>query len=77
MSHPSIRCPKCGGAGSVSIPEGLIHTLKRMGRGEKTASDLLEPNLKHPTICNRLAALLALGLVSRERKGREWVYFKK
>lgn len=75
-----ICCPRCGGRGLVLLeaaaPE-MAQTLTWLRQHGPAAAGAICRGLKTPTttgMANRLVALLELGLVTREKQGREWVY---
>lgn len=73
-------CHKCGGTGKIELPEGLQETLKIVTAMKRaTAVDVQKRSQNgaafHPTAFNnRLTDLVALGLLTRERAGRVWIY---
>lgn len=77
MKQPTMICPGCGGTGEMPIPPHLADTLAALKtRRHGTALDLSLsfPGITVNAISNRLAELLQLDFVSRQRRGKFWVY---
>ena len=81
ISTLTRACPRCRGAGKVPLSEHLLSVLRLLERKSGTAIELREraggdrrwaPTAK--AFNNRLEELRGLGLVTREKVGREWVY---
>lgn len=74
MKH-TIKCDKCGGGGTLPLPDHLAHTLQML-RTPKSATDMhsLVPSVSAGCFSNRLGELLALGFVKREKNGKFWRY---
>jgi hypothetical protein len=72
-----IPCRKCHGEGVIPMPQHLFETLTEV-RGETTTEDLAEKNssITRNGFNNRLEALRKLGLLTRTRCGKEWIYRK-
>ena len=77
-SNPAVRvpCSSCGGTGHVPLVPSLSETLDALRDGPRTAESLAhELNVWNTTAMNnRLEKLRALGLVSRVRVVRGYVY---
>lgn len=74
-----VTCPKCCGTGLAEIDESLLETLTRikMRKSKSAVAEELRWNTDGVTInavSNRLKKLLQLGLVTRKRKGKYWIY---
>jgi hypothetical protein len=76
-----ICCPKCRGEGRISLSEAfapLAETLALLREhGPMTANELqpmVSKKILITGINNRLEDLRSLGLVSREKRSREWLY---
>ncbi len=71
----TISCPECHGKGNIPLPYHLAMTLGML-RTPKTATELggLIPSISASSFSNRLAELMALGFVKREREGKFWRY---
>ena len=75
-----MPCQKCKGSGKVDLSFDLMETLEFV-RKKKTATvaevrKAIDPRheLQSTAFNNRLAQLLELGLLKRNRKSREMVY---
>lgn len=80
MSTPHIACHFCEGKGRLPLSLHLSLVLNRIPRrGSITALQLLEhfDGVEHRAMCNRLADLFNLNLVTRERDGKQWFYTRK
>lgn len=77
MKH-LIDCPGCEGSGKVELHEHLRETLDWIpSRGATSAYELLNehPHVGQPSAFNnRLERLRGLGLVTRQRHGKTWLY---
>lgn len=80
---PKVPCERCDGTGIVNITSALYDTYNIVKR-LKTATSF--DVLKHPDfrdrmvpsgMSNRLEKLHRLGLLSRIRNGRAWIYSVK
>lgn len=74
-----IICGRCGGTGTMPMPEWLSETLALIPR--KSAVTTADIGRKIPGVTrnaqnNRLECLRLLGFVSRERRGKFWLYRK-
>lgn len=71
----TIPCHHCQGKGIEPLPENLAETLSLI-RGKTTTEKLSAklPGVKRTAQNNRLEKLRVLGLVKRERNGKEWIY---
>lgn len=73
------QCTSCRGTGKVSLEGALLDTLSKFsGKTRLTCADLHDPGrgvTKNATN-NRLEKLRGFGLLLRERKGREWSYYR-
>lgn len=83
MKPPIIACSKCNGTGKIELPAPLLEVLTVMNdepRKMWLVSEIhkLAPNYTSfgvTAINNRLEALRELGLVTREKFGKQWRYF--
>ena len=73
-----IACTRCGGTGIVNLPPEYVTTLKVLGAGAKTATDLyrcMSDCVSPSAANNRLEWLRRHGFVTRERiNGKQWAY---
>lgn len=72
-----MPCGRCLGLGKVPIPDGLIDALTELRGGPRTVADVwarISPTTARTAVNNRLEDLRRLGLVTRRRVGKVWVY---
>lgn len=80
MKPPTIDCPKCHGEGRIELPESLQLTLLALGRLKKSTAADVQRVLDHKkdfhitAFNNRLNELVKLGLATRVRQSRNWMY---
>ena len=75
-------CDKCNGTGDVPLPPHLKEALdivtssypKFDGVDASFVRRHTRGEVKESAMCNRLKRLLVLGLVSRFRSGKSWIY---
>lgn len=72
---PAITCEKCSGSGKVPLHEHLAETLGKIPACGAVAENVQSNGITQNAVSNRLADLLALGLVIRQREGKFWRYF--
>ncbi len=77
MNAIHMTCPRCEGAGKIELPEHLSETLgcfitssKPKTAGVIAAKLDIEPG----AASNRLVDLFSLGLLTRKRSGKFWLY---
>lgn len=67
---PLVRCPRCGGAGHVDLPEHLLKTYQAVGDKPLTTAQIYKATGSRGRITaenNRLSDLEQLGLVKSRR----------
>lgn len=73
-----MTCPCCSGTGRVGLVPHLQETLDWLRAQENgTAQEVHRAGKGGEGVtaaCNRLKGLFRLGLASRRKHGREWVY---
>jgi len=78
MRYPRrVKCPECGGCGTVEMPGIYLEVLEVLGGGESGAVEIagiLGEGVGATAINNRLEKLRGWGLVRRRRDGRSWRY---
>lgn len=85
MKRLAIQCSQCDGRGEIPLPEALsdvLHIVKNHARGISCgvrAAEVLaicadRKRVKISAINNRLVKLESLGLVSREKHGKEFLW---
>lgn len=76
MSTPIVQCPRCEGKGNLPLPSHLSATLAQVPKtGYICAQQLaVNINIEHGAACNRLVDLFLMGLVSRTKQGKTWLY---
>ncbi len=73
----TILCPTCSGTGQAPLPPALQETLDVLPRRGKFTADDVHPKLPAiigTAVNNRLRHLLQLGILTRERAGKFWLY---
>lgn len=79
LTRPMVECECCCGSGKAPLSETLWSTLRVVvGLGKATAAQIagLSPDrVAHTAMNNRLEHLRDLGLVERQKSGREWLYY--
>jgi hypothetical protein len=78
---PYVKCEKCNGTGVGKLSEelaALLDSIPLKGFTARTAQKKLDPDKRVvPTAWNnRLRHLYNLGLAVRQRRGKEWFFFK-
>lgn len=75
---PMFTCPECKGQGTVPLSLRLQETLDLVPSNGSVTADAIRLRVRAfitANACsNRLAELLELGLVKRERRGKFWFY---
>jgi hypothetical protein len=73
-----IVCASCDGAGKTPLPDELQTTLDMFaGKARFTAADLhtkAQDSVSVNAMNNRVERLRGLGLLTRSRQGRNWLY---
>lgn len=74
-----IPCDKCSGAGQVDLSDQLQETLDAVARGIKTAPEIHavvkgNDSFGITAVNHRLDQLINLGLVTRKRHGKAFLY---
>lgn len=79
-TNPRIQCPRCKGDGHVELDGELLITFnlvkKLLDATALKVHGVVSKNNRVgvSAINNRLEDLRTLGLVSRRRNGRQWIY---
>ncbi len=76
---PLVKCHACGGIGEVPLKPELLETLMALPRAGMHAAEVasfLRSESTKNAMNNRLEDLRSLGLVTRSRRGKFWIYRK-
>lgn len=78
MERPTVVCLCCEGSGRAPLGDVLWQTLEAVAALQPCTSlevgRFIADDVKQGAVCNRLVALLGLGLVKRHKFGREQIY---
>ena len=75
VGRHTMPCTACDGRGRVDLPVHLESVLSAMRNGCRTSSAVASAlGISRTSACNRLTLLCVVGLATRRKDGREFVY---